>query len=127
MLWHNDKKINTAFGRLRDKRKAVGETSHRQTPEQEAESLKEQIALASAAGDIATILSLVTQASSLPVEDYVETILGGTRFMYYSFVNRFHTRPVDLIDLVDGMLFIDASNHIEKEEIKKSMSARKKK
>lgn len=79
------------------------------------------MALASAAGDIGTIISLITQASSLPVEDYIATILGGTRFMYYSFLNRFHVRPLDMEDMVDGMLFMDAYRYIEKKENEKIM------
>lgn len=119
MLWYNDKKIDAAFRRLRDKRKAVGETSHRQSPEQEAKDLKNRMALAAAAQDISTMISLITQASSLPVEDYIETILGGTRFMYYSYLHTFQTRPIDLTDLVDGLLFMDAKQYIEKEANKK--------
>lgn len=121
MLRYYDKKINAAFGRLRDRRQAVGETSSSQSLEEEAKSLKEQMALASAAGDIGTIISLITQASSLPVEDYIATILGGTRFMYYSFLNRFHVRPLDMEDMVDGMLFMDAYRYIEKKENEKIM------
>lgn len=126
MLRYYDKKINAAFGRLRDRRQAVGEASPQQTLEEEAQGLKEQIALASAAGDIGTIISLITQASSLPTEDYVATIMGGTRFMYYSFLNRFHVRPLDMEDMVDGMLFMDAYRYIEKKEYEKISAATKK-
>lgn len=120
MLRHNDKKINAAFGRLRDKRQAVGETSHQQTLEEETQSLKRQMEIASATGDIGTIISLITKASALPEEDYVETLLGGARFMYYSFLNRFHVRPVDMIDMIDGTLFIDAYGYIEKKEYERA-------
>lgn len=117
MLWYNDKKINAAFKRLRDKRKAVGIESHQKiTPEEEAEILKRDMQAAAAANDISTVMSLMLRASSMTTEDYVDRLLGGVRFMYYSFVNKFHVRPIDLIDLVDGSLYMDAYNYIEKKE-----------
>ena len=117
MLWYNDKKINAAFKRLRDKRKAVGIESHQKiTPEEEAEILKRDIQAAAAANDISTVMSLMLRASSMTTEDYVDRLLGGVRFMYYSFVDKFHVRPLDLIDLVDGSLYMDAYNYIEKKE-----------
>lgn len=117
MLWYNDKKINTAFKRLRDKRKAVGIESHQKiTPEEEAEILKRDMQAAAASNDISTVMSLMLRASSMTTEDYVDRLLGGIRFMYYSFVDKFHVRPIDLIDLVDGSLYMDAYNYIEKKE-----------
>lgn len=117
MLWYNDKKINAAFKRLRDKRKAVGIESHQKiTPEEEAEILKRDMQAAAAANDISTVMSLMLRASSMTTEDYVDRLLGGVRFMYYSFVDKFHVRPIDLIDLVDGSLYMDAYNYIEKKE-----------
>lgn len=117
MLWYNDKKINAAFKRLRDKRKAVGIESHQKiTPEEEAEILKRDMQAAAAANDISTVMSLMLRASSMTTEDYVDRLLGGVRFMYYSFVDKFHVRPIDLTDLVDGSLYMDAYNYIEKKE-----------
>lgn len=117
MLRYNDKKIDAAFKRLRDKRKAVGlESRRKMTPEEEAENLKRDMQAAAAANDISTVMSLMIQASSQTTDDFVDKILGGIRFMYYSFVDKFHTRPIDLEDLVDGILYTDAYNYIEKKE-----------
>lgn len=35
-------------------------------------------------------------------------------FIYYTYVNHFHIRPTDLIDLADGLLFMDAYGFLEK-------------
>ena len=86
------------------------------TPEEEAENLKRDMQAAAAANDISTVMSLMIQASSQTTDDFVDKILGGIRFMYYSFVDKFHTRPIDLEDLVDGVLYMDAYNYIEKKE-----------
>lgn len=95
----------------------MGIESHQKiTPEEEAEILKRDMQAAAAANDISTVMSLMLRASSMTTEDYVDRLLGGVRFMYYSFVDKFHVRPIDLIDLVDGSLYMDAYNYIEKKE-----------
>ena len=124
MLRYNDKKIDTAFQRLRDKRKAVGIESHQLSPEEEAKQLERDAKAAAASNNIAGLLSLMVQASSQTTEDYVSKLIGGIRFMYYSFVDKFHTRPKDVEDLVDGMLYMDAVNYIEKKERAKLRNGR---
>ena len=95
----------------------MGIESHQKiTPEEEAEILKRDMQAAAASNDISTVMSLMLRASSMTTEDYVDRLLGGIRFMYYSFVDKFHVRPIDLIDLVDGSLYMDAYNYIEKKE-----------
>lgn len=98
------------------------ESRRKLTPEEEAENLRKDMQAAAAANDISTIMSLMIQASSQTTEDYVDKLLGGIRFMYYSFVDKFHTRPLDLEDLVDGSLYMDAYNYIEKKERNKIMN-----
>lgn len=127
MLWYNDKKINAAFGRLRDKRAAVGLTSQKEkTVEEEAKELEQQIAAATASQNIGAVIALITQASAHTPKDYVNMILGSMRFLYYSFLNRYHVRPIDFIDLVDGLLFMDAYGYLEKKEYEKISAATKK-
>lgn len=95
----------------------MGIESHQKiTPEEEAEILKRDMQAAAAANDISTVMSLMLRASSMTTDDYIDRLLGGIRFMYYSFVDKFHVRPIDLIDLVDGSLYMDAYNYIEKKE-----------
>lgn len=120
MLWVNDKKIDTAFRRLRDRRAAVGrDTTAEETPEQEAQRIKQEIAMAQERGDISTILSLVASTSSMTTTDFIKKTCGGLLFMYYTFVENLHVRPVDLIDMVDGMLYLDARGYINKQHMDK--------
>lgn len=39
--------------------------------------------------------------------------------MYYSFVENLHVRPVDINDLIDGMLYLDARGYITKQHTDK--------
>lgn len=114
MLWLTGKKINAAFGRLSERRIAVGLMSAAETPEQEAARIKQDIALAQAAGDVAAILKLVTSASRKTTADFVKETCGSLLFLYYTYIDKLHVCPVDLDDLVDGLLYIDAKNYIIK-------------
>jgi hypothetical protein len=115
MLWVNGKKINTAFRRLRERRKAVGIESTSETPEQELERVKQEIAAAQATGDISTIIRIVTRTSQLTTEDFIKKTCGGLLFLYYTYIEKIHVRPVDLTDMIDGILFLDAKNYIIKQ------------
>lgn len=120
MLRVNGKKINTAFRRLRDRRAAVGNrNTAEETPEQEAKRIQEELADAQARGDITTILSIISSSSSLTPADYIKKTCGNILFMYYTFVENLHTRPVDLDDLIDGLLFLDSKNYIIKQHAAK--------
>ena len=114
MLRTDGKKINTAFRRLRERREAVGIGSTAETPEEEAERVKQEIATAQATGDIATILHIITQSSSLTTEDFIKKTCGGLLFVYYVYLKELHTTPVDIDDLIDGLLFLDAQGYITK-------------
>lgn len=75
--------------------------------------------MAQARGDISTILSLVASTSSLTAADFIKKTCGGLLFMYYTYIDNLHTRPVDVLDLVDGLLFLDAKGYINKQQADK--------
>lgn len=122
MLRVNDKKIDTAFGRLRKRRESVGLISTAETPEQEAKRIEDEFKSASASGNIGALLSIITRSSKLSIHDYVKNTCGELLFLYYSYINHFHMVPVDLIDMVDGILYMDAENYIKKDALEKSRS-----
>lgn len=68
--------------------------------------------LASARGDIRTVLKLIVGTSALPPADFIKKTVGGILFIYYMYMDKYHSRPVDLDDLVDGTLYYDAKNYI---------------
>lgn len=120
MLWSDGKKINTAFGRLRERRIAVGlSSSASETPEQEAKRVEEEISAAIAAVDISSLLSTIVQASSLTTEDFVKKTCGALLFMYYTYLDKFHQCPRDIDDMIDGMLYLDAKGYIIKKTTEK--------
>ena len=114
LLRVNDKKINTAFRRLRERRQAVGIGAASETPEQELERIKQELAAAQAAGDISTIVRIITQTSKMTTEDFIKKTCGGLLFLYYMYVEKLHVRPLDMDDMIDGLLFLDAKNYITK-------------
>lgn len=75
--------------------------------------------MAQARGDISTILSLITSTSNLTTADFIKKTCGGLLFMYYSYIENLHVRPVDIDDMIDGMLYLDARGYIEKQRIDK--------
>lgn len=88
-----------------------------ESPEQEADRIKREIAEAQARGDISTILRLVTSTSSMTVADFIKKTCGGLLFMYYSYVENLHVRPIDMDDFIDGMLYMDARGYIQRKSI----------
>ena len=119
LLRVDDKKINTAFRRLRERRAAVGEISTAETPEQEAARIQQELTAAQAAGDIATIISIIASTSSLTVGDYIKKTCGSILFLYYTYVDRLHQRPVDMTDMIDGLLYLDAKGYSIKKTTEK--------
>ena len=128
MLWYTTKKINAAFGRLKERRESVGDTGGVQiSPEEEAKQLERDIASAEATGDLLTIVSLLAKTAQLTVEDYVKKTIGNVMFLYYAHLDTYHVMPRDLDDLVDGMLFMQAKQYIRKralEEARENMQKR---
>ena len=117
MLRYLSKKINTAFGRLRDRRVAVGiGTAKEETPEEEAERIGKEMQLASARGDIGAILKIIASTSALPPADFIKKTVGGILFIYYLYIDKYHVRPIDLDDLVDGSLYLDAKDYIIRQQ-----------
>ena len=114
LLRVDDKKINTAFRSLRERRQAVGIGAASETPEQELERIKQELAAAQAAGDISTIVRIITQTSKMTTEDFIKKTCGGLLFLYYMYVEKLHVRPLDMDDMIDGLLFLDAKNYITK-------------
>ena len=118
MLWYYAKKINAAFGRLRERRESVGDTGGRRyTPEEEAAELERNIMAAEASGDIASIVHLLAQSAKLTTEDYVKKTVGNVMFLYYMHMDLFKSPPRDIDDLVDGMLFMQAKQYIREQAI----------
>lgn len=89
-----------------------------ETPEQEAKRIQEEISTAIAAVDISSLLNTIVQASSLTVEDFVQKTCGALRFMYYTYLDKFHQCPLDVDDMIDGMLYLDAKGYIIKQTTK---------
>lgn len=113
MLRYLSKKIDSAFGRLRDRRLAVGiGAAKEETPEEEAARIKQEMQLASARGDIGAILKIISGSSALPPADFIKKTVGGILFMYYMFIDKYHVRPLDTDDLIDGFLYLDAKEYI---------------
>ena len=117
MLRADGKKINTAFRRLRERRTAVGIESTSETPEQEQERIQQEIRTAQAAGDISTIIRIITRTSKLTTEDFIKKTCGGLLFLYYTYVEKLHVRPYDMEDMIDGILFLDAKSYIIEQQV----------
>lgn len=73
--------------------------------------------LASERGDIGTLLKIVAQTSTLTPADYIKKTVGSILFLYYNFLDKYHTRPIDMEDFIDGILFMDAKNYIIKRQM----------
>ena len=114
MLWTDGKKIDAAFGRLRERRIAVGDTSAAESPEAEAKRIEQELATASASGDISTILRIIATTSSLTPTDYIKKTCGSLLFLYYTYMEKLKQRPVDMNDMIDGLSYLDARGYIMK-------------
>jgi hypothetical protein len=92
------------------------------SPEQEAELLRQQVAAAQASGDIGTILHLMAKTSELTPSDFIKKTVGNILFVYYVYLENFHIKPKDLEDIVDGLLYLDAHNFIQKQQYEAEMA-----
>lgn len=81
--------------------------------------------LAAASGDIGSLVRLITETSSQTPADFVKKTVGSILFMYYSFVDKFHVRPRDLDDFIDGMLYIEARAYCDEKARQKALAASK--
>lgn len=82
--------------------------------------MQENLKAAAASGDIATLLKLMANTSELTAEDYIQKTIGNLLFTYYTYLHYFHLKPVDLEDLVDGLLFIASKQYVEKQTLARS-------
>lgn len=87
------------------------------SPEQEAEVFKQQVAAAQASGDISSLLRLMTSTAEQKPSDFIKKTIGNILFIYYLYIDNLHTRPTDMLDLVDGLLYLDARNYLEKKQL----------
>ncbi len=75
--------------------------------------------MAASTGNIAAIINEIVDAGALTEDDYIEKSIGNLRFFYYTYLDAFHQKPRDLIDLVDGMLFIECKAYVQQREMDK--------
>lgn len=88
-----------------------------ETPEQEAKRIEKEAKLAAARGDISTLLNLMVSTSSMTATDFIKKTCGSLLFMYYSYVENLHTKPMDIEDMIDGILYLEARNYMQQQRI----------
>ena len=87
-----------------------------ETPEQESKRVTEELKNAAASGDIHTIVKVIANTSSLSPTDFIQKTVGSLLYVYYMYVDRFHTVPTDIDDMIDGILYIEAHQYnVEKQ------------
>ena len=116
VFWYHGKKINTAFGRLRQRRLAVGRQSTAKTLEQEQAEVARDLKAAS--GDISALLKLIVKSSQMTPEDFIQKTVGSLLYVYYIYLDTFKMIPVDIDDLIDGLLYIEARNYTQEQHIR---------
>lgn len=62
------------------------------------------------------MLNIIVGASSLSEDDFIRNTLGALRLYYYMFLDIFHTRPRDMIEVVDGALYSDIKAYVQEQE-----------
>lgn len=82
------------------------------------------MATAQATGDISTIISLISNASKRTAADFVKETCGSLLFMYYMYMDKLHGVPVDVDDMIDGLLYLDAKNYIVQDAMDKARQER---
>lgn len=75
------------------------------------------MALAVSTGNISAILNQIIDASTLTEDDFIEKTVGNLRFLYYSYLDTFHNRPKDIVDMIDGLLYIECKSYIQQQAI----------
>lgn len=81
--------------------------------------------MAQGAGDINQLLSIITDVSSLTINDFIKKTIGPLKMMYYLYIDKFHLCPTDLDELVDGLLYLDVKEYILKKAKNKERTAKK--
>lgn len=83
---------------------------------------QQQVRAAQASGDIGTLLRLMAKTSELTPSDFIKKTVGNILFVYYVYLENFHIKPKDLEDIVDGLLYLDAHNFIQKRQYEDEMA-----
>lgn len=82
-----------------------------ETPEQESKRVSKALQDAASSGDIHTIVKVIANTSTLSPTDFIQKTVGSLLYVYYMYVDRFHTVPTDLDDMIDGILYIEAHQY----------------
>lgn len=56
----------------------------------------------------------------MTVTDFIQKTCGSLLFIYYTYVDRFHVVPANIDDMIDGILYIDAQQYIQKQAMAKA-------
>lgn len=84
--------------------------------EEEEKRLRKQLELAQSTNNITALMNIIVGASSLSEDDYIRKTLGALRLYYYMFLDLFHVRPRDMIELIDGVLYSDIKSYVCEQE-----------
>lgn len=63
------------------------------------------------------MIRLMATAASLTPEDFIKKTVGNILFLYYTYLNYFKNKPRDIEDIVDGLLFIEATDYISRQKL----------
>ena len=61
---------------------------------------------------------MMSSAAALKPADYIKKTIGSIMYTYYSFTKEFRVRPIDMEDLVDGLLFMMSYNYVQEQHQK---------
>ena len=51
-------------------------------------------------------------------EDFIQKTVGSLLYVYYIYLDTFKMIPVDIDDLIDGLLYIEARNYTQEQHIR---------
>lgn len=67
-------------------------------------------------GNVAAIMRIISLSSTLKPADFIKKSVGSLLFIYYTYIDKFHVRPLDIEDIIDGLLYNDARNYIDEQK-----------
>ena len=88
--------------------------------QKKANQLEREIKAAVATGNIGAVVKLIAETSAQTPTDFIKKTVGSLFFFYYTYIQFFHTRPLDIDDMVDGALYIEARNYQEEQARRKA-------
>jgi hypothetical protein len=65
------------------------------------------------------MLSLIFGSQKKSEGDIIKDALGGYKYMYFSFVEKFRREPKDIDDFIDGIIYIELNGYFEREQMRK--------